>query len=159
MKLLSGSRNRSVTYVIRPAVPQRDPLTGRQTGVSPALRAEFKEHKWDSNKAQQVHRWSDDERVMVEKYLLGHPDFGRGDGRGIFLDQTATLDPAVVEEHEQELKRAEARGAVPERRCMFMQDAGEDMVQCDATALEGKDHCERHEAMIVASMGATSDGG
>lgn len=159
MRFVSGSRHRSVTYVIRPAVPQRDPLTGRQMGTHPALRAEFKDHVFNSETAQRTYRWSDAEREEVESYLLNHPDFGRGDGRGMFLDKTATFNPRAADELNNQIEQDIARSALAEKRCEFFFEAGDQMVQCDLTmpVTEESDFCEKHQGVMVAAGVSTEE--
>lgn len=155
IRFTSGSRARSITYVVIPAVPQRDPLTGRQTGMNRALRAEFKEHKFNSLSAQKAYGWSDEERVMVERHLLNHPDFGKGDGRGIFIDKSASL-PQDLPDYLQEEVEEPVVAAVPTfngPRCEWMEDQGDDTIQCDEQATTESGMCARHEAMMKAALG------
>lgn len=169
MKYLSGTRSRKITYVVEPKRPMFDSTSGARWFSTP-LYAEFKEHKFDSESEgmmnqyreyarawNQAHPGSEitpeDVRKKVDKYLQNHPDWARTDGRGIFLDQTVTKVTSQAQLEES----ARARGVVPERRCLFMQDVGDDTVQCDQLIphdSEG-DYCSTHEAILEAA-GASS---
>lgn len=149
MKFLSGTRAAKMTYVVEAKRPMFDPTSGTRWFTDP-LYAEFKQHKFDSEAAQRTYGWTDEQRKKVEEHLLNHQDWGRSDGRGIFLDQTATAKPTS----EQELvEAAKARGTVPERRCLFMQDVGEDTIQCDQKIPidQPSDYCSTHEAILEAA--------
>lgn len=157
MKFLSGARSRSATYVVFPARPIVDVTTGRST-VTTALRVAFKDHRWDSEHPSSLAMYKEyadalvlkegrtataeevqEVKTLVEKYLLSHNDFGRGDGRGIFLDNTDTL-------------RANARKNLV-RRCLFMQDLGEETQQCEQQVVDPEsDYCEAHKAIIEATV-------
>lgn len=156
MRFLSGTRNRSVTYVIVPARQITD-RSGR-TFVAPAIRATFKEHRFDSASEAMQSQYKefcffenqsrpDDDKLepemvqaQVEKHLMDHTDWGRGDGRGVFLDNSATLS----------MKETLARGGI--RRCMFFQDLGEEgNVQCEQQVTDPEhDYCEEHQRLLEA---------
>ena len=159
MKFLSGTRNRSVTYTVVPARPVMDMTTGRSS-VTPALRAKFEEHKFDSDTPEMREIYADyarqlstgdtkltveDVRKMVERHLTEHPDFGRADGRGLFLDNSATLTEVEMR----------ARGA--QRRCIFMQDLGDETQQCSEVVEDpDSDYCPPHEAIVLAAVAGAS---
>lgn len=160
MKFLSGTRNRSITYVVEPSRPYQDMTTGRYTYTEP-LRAKFSEHQFDSE-ADSVKQMcelfarsvtqkdapvtAEDVRKKIEKYLLDHPDFGRSDGRGIFIDNSATLS-------DQELR---AKGV--QRRCLFMQDIGGETIQCQEIVDDpDSDFCGTHEPLVVAATSAPKE--
>ena len=92
MKFKFGARARSGQYTVRASHAIMDPITKRVEHTKP-IRVHFKEHTWDSEVAQKEFRWSDEERQEAENYLLNHPDFGKVDGRGIFIDQTRAQMP------------------------------------------------------------------
>lgn len=160
MKFLSGTRNRSITYTVEASRPFQDMTTGRYT-FTPPLRAKFKDHKFDSESPDMQAMYADyvrqvstkdnpvtveEVRKRVEEHLINHPDFGRGDGRGLFLDNSATLT-------DQELRAKGVR-----RRCIFMQDIGDETVQCqDYVDDPESDYCPAHEAVMVAATTAAKE--
>jgi hypothetical protein len=165
MKFLSGARNRSVTYTVIPSRPLLDPSTGRSM-VTPAVRAVFKENRFDSAApgaraqyreyadwkamAEGKGRTATDKEVdavqmLVEKYLKGHGDFGRVDGRGLYLDNTDTM------------RSIEAKRQLV-RRCMFQQDLGEETVQCEQQVVDiESDYCEAHKAIVETLVREVSE--
>lgn len=153
MKFLSGGRNRSVTYTIRPHRANVHPITGARSEI-PAIRAEFKEHQFDSEAAAKSLGWNELDRMngdepgttrkMVEQYLLEHADWGRADGRGIFHGEMSTLQ-------ELELR---AKGVV--KRCIFQQDAGDGQLQmCNAEVEDPEnDFCDTHQKLVEDALAA-----
>lgn len=148
MKFLSGTRAEKITYVVESKRPMFDVTSGTRWFTRP-LYAEFKQHKFDSEAAQRTYGWTDEERKKVEEHLLNNPDWGRSDGRGIFHDTTAT----VISSEKDLIEAAKQRGTVPERRCLFMQEVGEDTVQCDQKIPidQPSDYCATHEAILEAA--------
>lgn len=155
LRFVSGARMRSAVYVVRPAVPERDPLTGRQIGLLPPLRAVFKEHQFSSKQAQIANRWSDEERKQVEAHLLRHEDFGRGDGRGIFLDKSTSIPQVIPDYLADERPLDPAAAAVPVHtgeRCIWLDEQGEVTVQCSEQATdEETGFCELHAGIAAAA--------
>lgn len=153
MKFLSGGKNRSITYTVRPHRIIMHPTTGQRIEV-PAIRAEFKEHKFDSVAAEAALGWKDLDRLnddkpgtirkLVEKHLQEHADWGRADGRGLFFGELSTLQ-------ELELR---ARGAT--KRCVFQQDAGDGNLQmCNAEVEDqANDYCDTHQKMVEDALAA-----
>lgn len=161
MKFLSGTRNRSITYVVEPSRPYQDMTTGRYVYTEP-LRARFEEHRFDSESdavktmcemyARSVSTkenpvTAEEVRKRIENHLVTHGDFGRGDGRGIFLDNSATLSDIQLK----------AMGV--QRKCIFMQDVGGETIQCQEFVENPEsEYCKTHEAVIVAATtGASSE--
>lgn len=139
MKFLSGARSRTACYVVEAQRQIMDMATGRSQ-TTPPLRAKFKDHKFDSEIAQRELGWSEEQRKRVEEHLIHHPDFGRSDGRGLFYDNSATISEA-------ELVASGAR-----RRCVFMQDVGEETLQCAEMVDEpGVDYCSLHLPIVIAA--------
>lgn len=152
MRFLSGAKARTCSYTVEPERVVMDMATGR-AATTPALRAKFRDHRFDSEGAECLAQCEEYARQMskpnapvtaeevrkrIEAHLLSHGDFGRSDGRGVFLDNTASLG-------EVELR---ARGV--RRRCIFMQDVGEDTVQCGEFVESAEsDYCTTHDAMMV----------
>lgn len=152
MNFMTGARYRSGSIVIRGERSVLDLATG-QSRVIPGLRVRVHEHKIDLQAAANEGGWDalDDmegkppgtRRKIVETALLKHPDFGRSDGRGIFVDSTSTMtDVQLV-----------SRGAV--KKCVYMQDLGpgEGTQQCNEAAKDAEsDFCETHEAFVIAAQ-------
>lgn len=150
MKYLSGTRNRSITYTVEPARQITDMSSGKSQ-TTPAIRAKFTEHKFDSLVAEQTENWQQIDRdrkqepgttrKQVEEYLQNHQDFGRSDGRGIFLDNVASVT-------ELELR---AKGV--KRRCIYMQDVGDDTIQCNDIVEDSEsDYCPPHEQLVKEEL-------
>lgn len=163
MKFLTGTRFRSGKFTVIPARPMMDMTTG-QSHVTPPLRCKVEDHKFDSASPGMMAQYEDyvtaynvgkdpsqhltvpDVQKKVENYLLNHPDFGRADGRGIFLDRTDTL--ANIE--------LKAKGV--KRRCIFVQDLGEDSIQCgEFVENPESDFCEVHEGILESALGAAEE--
>lgn len=159
LRFVSGKRMRSVTYTVRPAVPERDPLTGRQVGMIQPLRAVFKEHQFNSGAAQVANRWSDEERKQVEKHLIHHPDFGRTDGRGIHLDNSTTIPQTLPDYLQTEVEQEVSQAVVPLSsgpRCEWVGEepdgnGGVTVAQCPDSAHGDLGYCEKHSALVEAA--------
>jgi len=127
----------NMKYVLRPAA--RQVIDGIPHNRR-ALRADFKHHRWDSLQAQKNNHWTDEERVMLEQYLLDHNDFGRP--RGLSLEGH-TLDAM-----------REAQVAIPQMklRCaaFFPNPSTGESEQCTEEPLEDEDYCSKHKAEIDA---------
>lgn len=153
MKFLSGSKNRTITYTVRPHRVVMHPTTGARVEV-PAIRAEFKEHRFDSVIAAQNLGWDELDRMngdkkgttrkMVEKYLQEHQDWGRADGRGLFFGELTTIQ-------ELELR---AKGA--KKRCVFQQDAGDgNLTMCNNEVEDiSNDYCNAHQEIVDSALAA-----
>lgn len=151
MRFLSGTRSEKITYVVEAKRPQFDPTTGTRWYTRP-LYAEFNKHKFNSEAGARAYGWTEAERKQVEKHLMDHSDWGRADGRGIFMDTSVTVPTS-----EKELQEAAiARGVIPERKCLFMQDVGDDVVQCDQliSTSSPNEYCDAHMEIVMA---ATAD--
>lgn len=58
-------------------IPKDYELVGHHKKILPgSLAAEFTNHTFDSEKAQKVNRWTDEQRQDVEEYLTDHVAFG-----------------------------------------------------------------------------------
>lgn len=154
MEFLFGSKAESGTYVVKPSRTLLDQGTGLVTHTVP-LRIKFKQHKWNSKVAQsngefkqyaEDYKITEDEvRKLCEKHLKEHQDFGRVDGRGVFVNDSAmfvkTVDGVEV-------------GGKFVRICTASDDMGEDgIVPCDKPCAGEGEFCERHEALIAAVGG------
>lgn len=132
MKFMSKWRN--TTYVIKPTLRRVDPTFG--VTVTPGLRAKFKGFNgiFDSELAQQQFQWSDEDRIFVERKLLGHNDFGVG----LFLAPGEKLT-------DEEWSYARRKPTVQKRRCLQIAVLRGEIVQCNDEALPGKDYCHDHD--------------
>lgn len=164
MRFVTGARARTLKLVVRPSRTIQDLTTGMHS-QTPALRVEFKEHKWDSESehAKQMFReyayWTEgtknpltEEEVqeMVETYIQRHPDWNRGDGRGIFLDQSARQRVVTMENQ----TPAGESGIGNVNRCLYFQEVGSETIQCENPALANDPNqlCATHSAEEMASV-------
>jgi hypothetical protein len=134
-------------------------MPGGTRRVVRGLRAEFKGHMFDTERAQKGLRWSDDERKLVEQSLLEHEDFERGrimalrpgadpEGRKprLYLadgPDAARLDTDVTPAPEQK------------PRCIFLMATDEGAEQCSRPAKADGIYCAQHEK-IAAKAGAAA---
>lgn len=164
MRFVTGARARSLKLVVRPSRTINDLSTGLHT-QTPSLRVEFKDHKFDSDSeaAKQMYReyayWTEqtahprtEEEIqeMVETYIQRHPDWNRGDGRGIFIDQSAKQ--RAVELAGETPAGESGRHAVS--RCLYFQEVGSETIQCENPALDDDPNqlCATHSAEAMASV-------
>jgi hypothetical protein len=105
------------------------------------LRAEFTNHRFDSGKAQASLGWSDEERNLVEQYLIEHADFGVPRGMSLENHTIENLREAPV-----------SIPALKVRCAAFYRDeeTGES-VQCDRSPADSEDFCKEHMAEVVAA--------
>lgn len=165
MRFVTGARARSVKYVVRPSRTINDLATGLRE-QTPPLRVEFKDHKWDSQSPgaqmqfEEFARWSENTRnpmtveeveQMVLDYIQRHPDWNRGDGTGIFADQSAQQRTVTVQASV-ETGRTSAQMTA---RCLHFKEMGGDTVQCPNPAADNVDQlCAAHAAEAeTASVG------
>jgi hypothetical protein len=118
------------------------------------LIAKFKgpQRLFDSVAAQEELGWSDEDRLYVEKRLLGHKDFGRG----LYLAPGETLPEDMVEHVKNKTALTKAKA-----RCQFISAAGGEINQCSNEAALGQSFCAEHDParqQIVKGM-LTTDGG
>ena len=159
------------TYVVRAGDPTYNtrglPVPG--TGPSP-LRAKFtgSQRMFDSLAAQDEHNWSDEERVAVEAFLIGHADFyavasasGPGAQSRIYLSHGQQVPGEHAEVYAKAMKRLEAYGMPttpvqgvelppPPLRCMAFSEGPEGLVRCPKLAEPGSDLCEQEHTSEVA---------
>jgi len=121
----------------------------------------------DTEAAQIGYGWSDEDRTMMERHLMSHPDFGRkrtvdrGEQRGdLLLNSQVWLlwfapDQEIPDEHEEFCSHqqwfkawgtaTEAAGTpVSDRQCIYAETVGNAVLGCKNPALEGQDYCEEH---------------
>lgn len=161
MKLLSGARNRSASYTVIPERQLNDLQTGT-TVTTPAVRAKFREHRLDTagpdmqqqyreyvdwynlGRSRDNHTSVEEVQARVEKHLMDHGDWGRGDGRGIFIDNSAT-----IAEHQVAADKVS--------RCTFIHEIVDEegvstTMQCQfEVAAPDKEFCDMHEAVVAAA--------
>lgn len=92
MKFRTGPKSKEITYIVIPTQTQlvngRDrPVLITNEGGPPlhSLRAEFRNHFFDSEEAAAKYGWNEHNRRLVEQHLQEHPDFRRHGGHGIYL--------------------------------------------------------------------------
>jgi hypothetical protein len=126
-------------YVVKPSWKTINALG--QPEVHRGLRAKFLFHTFDTDKAQRELGWTDDERKIVEEYLLGHRDYDHP--RGFYLE---------IVDGEQRPVRAPA--TVGQRRCIAtIRNEQNEAEQCPALLKEDEgDYCEEHAAAAEAAM-------
>lgn len=134
-------------YVVQPADYMYD---GRQQRrLVRGLRVEFRAGFFDSVRAQERNGWTDEERDIVEHFLLNHDDFNRharfGRG-GLYLDDAQ--DPTLPAEVKQQVQTADAQ-----RRCILTIRDEDGIEQCGNQAAEGSDYCEVHQRALVGQEG------
>ena len=148
MKFQVGVGLQGFKITVRPAETVRvEAVGGVQIDRVPALRADFKWQNgfmFDSELAQQENGWSDEERKLVEKYLLD-PRKNRYLNRSELRKTMYCVD--IVDEHNRRLReQSQAVGqgepAEPKPMCKGWDvDAG---APCTEDAIEGIDYCKRH---------------
>lgn len=137
MKFESGAKLWDLTVVIRPA---RVVIDNGYRDVTPAIRAEFRNHEFDSVKAQEGNGWSDEEREQVEQRLMKHQLYGRRDGRGFWV----MGDKATAPKPEDNLPTV--------MRCLAFVPMDDGTVeQCSNNAVEGAQHCENCAKLAAAA--------
>lgn len=135
---------RNATYTLRPA--SRSIVNGIPQN-NPALRAVFDNHRFDSGRVQKALGWTDEDRRLVEQYLMDHPDFGSPRGMSI---EAHTIES---------LKDSPVRIPALQVRCAaFYRDAetGES-VQCERQPKDGEDFCVEHLAEIRLAQEAPAE--
>jgi hypothetical protein len=133
------ARWNSATYVVRQSFPKPDGY-GRVEYTKP-LRAVFHEgtHTFDSEREQQLHGWSDEEREQVENYLRNHIDYN------VYIFPDSAVD---------QLENLE------EQVCIVTEvdpETGEPMY-CGRPLEPGSDTCARHRLFSKKKRGGTRHG-
>ncbi len=149
------SKYDNLVVTVRPKVSAYN-IKGERAGIlDRGLRAEFtgRLHVFDSEVMQKRLRWSDEERIEVEKFLIDRPEFNS--------DYTFSFDQQSPEYLEEWM---EATGITLNenfaRRCGKVWAEDEDtIVQCKNKAVPGKDFCADHTPSgVVSGMGTTVSG-
>lgn len=115
------------------------------------LRAEFKEHAFDSKQAQKEFGWTDEERKRVEKAILTHKNF-------------APLNPKLGEaryylEDQPQAHQGVADVVLNKLHCVYtvIGDSGNSEL-CGKEAAEGSDFCEDHAKLLDRAKAAVAEG-
>ncbi len=156
-----ASRHLTHTIVVDPF--DKEVLKNGREVPHRGLRAEFRNHNFDSELTQRNLRWSEDQRLEVERRLLESPEFYRT-GRtnpGIFLG----LDQEIPKEHAEADDVFKCHDTLGEhiseklgvKSLSEIGEASSDVVSCEATKItadgpticgakvvEGTTFCARH---------------
>lgn len=129
------SRFNAITYVVQPSQHQFSPLGSRMPNT-PSVKAQFKNHMFDSVHAQKAEHWSDEIRVHVENHLKSHGDMRGG---GLYVEgmepDTLILSP-----------EQEARGL----SCVATLTAPDgSTIMCGKRPVIRDDMCAEHVAMFL----------
>ena len=131
---------RNASYVVTPTYHI---LQGLNKVPVRGIRADFRNHQFDSQQAQKNLGWSDEQRDTVEKYLLAHGDFDKE--RGLHLDVTETQPGS---------KAAKAAAEkTPAVSCAFVEEVDNETHVCGARVKKGSEYCRKHEALVLADAG------
>lgn len=133
---------REAEYTVRPRAIQVDPVTHMRVGEQRRLFARFEGNPpvFDSEEAQRKYGWTDEERIMVERHLLQHEDWGRG----LFLFPGETVPEHLADIAPEEATPSDAPTVtVHDGMCQFI--VREFPVElCGDEALSGSEYCEKH---------------
>ncbi len=132
------TRYENYVVVCRPKAKLFNPA-GLMVSGDPGLRAEFSGllHIFDSEKAQATYRWTDEDRIYLEKFLVTHPSFG--------VDFHLAFDEVVPKYLEEWMaEKGLVLGPNFERRCGKVWAEDDDIIQCKNSAVPGKDFCAEH---------------
>jgi hypothetical protein len=102
--------------------------------IHKGLQARFVNHLFDSEQAQEQLGWTDEERILVERHLLGHRDLDRYNG--FHLDDLVEGKAAA--------KLIDMPAAATSMRCIaFFRNEDGEVEQCPREAQVG-DFCRAH---------------
>jgi hypothetical protein len=111
--------------------PDHYETVGQGKQMVKGLHALFTNGMFDSEKEQERLHWTDEQRMVVEEWLLKHRDFGNG---------LQLYDPEKVTVQ------------VTQGICMFMQPVDDQgvrsTVQCGSPVEDGEDFCAKHLALF-----------
>lgn len=147
-----ASSARRIKYVV--AGHPRRKIVNTDTGVTesyPGLEARFLNHVFDSETSQVAKGWTDEQRKIVENYLLGHPDFDRPGG--FYLDVAGTGQSKAEILREAGHPMADDPAVAGQERCLFFYpdpDHVGEVAQCPAQAVGGTEFCSQHQPETVA---------
>lgn len=150
------SAHSNASYVVRRDMGEPTP------GLPPpprGLKAKFlgEDRLFDSERAQRELGWTDEERLLVERHLLTHRDFGRRRSRaqgGLYLAPGQDVPPEHADlgveagiAHE---AAAQVRLAEAGFRCAFVWTTSEGIKQCPDEVAQGSQFCEGHTEQLEA---------
>lgn len=114
--------------------PKHVVMNGPTPVVQPGLSARFFGHVCDTEKMQKELGWTDDERELVEEYLMGHRDFNRPGG--FYLETIA----------DGEQPKVDARAT----RCLsFFRNEDGEAEQCPNETVGDTDYCAQHQPVAA----------
>lgn len=116
--------------------PKHVTMNGPTPIVQPGLTARFFGNVCDTRKSQSEQGWTDDEREIVENYLMGHKDFNHPGG--FYLE----VAPDAVA----------PRGAMATRCLAFFRNEAGESEQCPNPTLEDSDHCAQHQPVVAEGL-------
>lgn len=138
MRFQSKYENLVVTYKPKMTEYLR---TGQRAGTTPGMRAEFggNLHIFDSEVAQRRHRWTDEERIELEKFLIDRSAFNS--------DYTLAFDQLLPDYLEMwAVERDLSIGANFKRRCAKVWSEDDETInQCKNNVVPGTDLCAEHQ--------------
>ena len=134
--MIFQSRFNNHSFVVQPTTKTYYP--GQGWDINPGLAAEFDKRTrlFDSVAAQEKNQWTDEQRIRVEDWLLKCKAFGKD----IFMapGELQKLDESTIAK-----MRVKPKSKV--RRCQDVRIVDGEVVQCEAEATVGREHCERHD--------------
>ena len=136
---------RSATFNIVPGLPAI-PV--------PGLYAKFvgPNRIFDPDKAAKEEGWSDEDRDLIETWLLGHDMF--------MVDFFLAPGQSIPEEKAHLVKRGKREDAAKFKKCTALGIVDGDIVQCQNEATAGRDFCAEHDPetqKIVKGLSTTMD--
>lgn len=149
----TGARVRSGSYVIKPHRSVLDVNSGFMRDI-PGLRVQIREHLIDVDAQAEAGAFDEychasnstrEEVVeLIDNFLRNHRDFGRVDGRGIYISQV-TKQRAPAEQGAVAVMEPLVDAKLV---CTFAEYVGEEVVQCEKEAEEGSDFCAEHGNLV-----------
>lgn len=128
------SKFRRHGFIIRPTRRVFDPVHNLPT-IVPGLNVKFStERVFDSVEAQQQRGWTDEERNLVEDYLLKCKQYG----------VSIWVSPGQdIPEEKLAIMRVKPKNS--RRPCVAVALVDGEVVQCANEATPGRDHCKDHD--------------
>lgn len=125
MRFISAARR--AKYVVA-GHPRYTEHVGPTPVVMPGLTARFFGHVCDTEKSQRELGWKDEERELVENYLMQHKDFNHPGG--FYLETLVDAEPVRT---------------LTTRCISFFRNEEGEAEQCPNPTVEGSDHCAQHQ--------------
>ncbi len=128
------SKKREYSIIVKKSFYRRFEEGGRE--LVPGLKARFvgPQRIFDSEQAQKLHGWSDEDRVYVENWLLKRPEFNNG----IYLAPGETLT-------EDQINIASSLPSAFKAKCTFIELVEGGFEQCLNQATAGREFCADHD--------------